>query len=225
MGEVTVGTGGRGSKAASLVHDDNVREDSGIALTLEKRLFFATQTFYAGKTRASLQGSRMVWRSTIPCHSRDPIQTSPDLDTLSSDSTDSLREQVRQVHQRLDEGVHQYIAVEALVAGNRDESKCPRAEQPRGHPSGPPNRREDRSDMLPSRPPPIPINSTRTKIFLQIRERELLKTRNLMKTCSKRRNKISAHGPEPAMPTQQTRRYIPSLLDRHEDFSLTDRLL
>ncbi|RWW49536.1 hypothetical protein BHE74_00044279 [Ensete ventricosum] len=32
----------------------------------------------------------------------DPIQTEPDLDTLSSDTTDSLREQVRQVHQRLD---------------------------------------------------------------------------------------------------------------------------
>ncbi|RRT57729.1 hypothetical protein B296_00012870 [Ensete ventricosum] len=35
--------------------------------------------------------------------SYDPIQVSPNLDTLSSDSTDSLREQVRQVHQRLDE--------------------------------------------------------------------------------------------------------------------------
>ncbi|RZR80892.1 hypothetical protein BHM03_00007000 [Ensete ventricosum] len=36
-------------------------------------------------------------------HSHDPAQASPDLDTLSSDSADSLREQVRQVHQRLDE--------------------------------------------------------------------------------------------------------------------------
>ncbi|RZS25546.1 hypothetical protein BHM03_00058754 [Ensete ventricosum] len=33
----------------------------------------------------------------------DPVQTSPDLDILSSDSANSLREQVRQVHQRLDE--------------------------------------------------------------------------------------------------------------------------
>ncbi|RRT51411.1 hypothetical protein B296_00043190 [Ensete ventricosum] len=33
----------------------------------------------------------------------DLIQTSPDFDTLSSDSADSLREQVRQVYQRLDE--------------------------------------------------------------------------------------------------------------------------
>ncbi|RZR75586.1 hypothetical protein BHM03_00062825 [Ensete ventricosum] len=37
------------------------------------------------------------------CHSRDSAQASPDFDTLSSDSTDSLREQVRQVHQQLDE--------------------------------------------------------------------------------------------------------------------------
>ncbi|RZS28301.1 hypothetical protein BHM03_00061873, partial [Ensete ventricosum] len=36
-------------------------------------------------------------------HSRDPVQTSSDLDTVSSDSTDSLREQVCRVHQRLDE--------------------------------------------------------------------------------------------------------------------------
>ncbi|RWW48465.1 hypothetical protein BHE74_00045458 [Ensete ventricosum] len=33
----------------------------------------------------------------------DPVQTGLDLDTLSSDTVDSLREQVRQVHQRLDE--------------------------------------------------------------------------------------------------------------------------
>ncbi|RWW22724.1 hypothetical protein GW17_00013061, partial [Ensete ventricosum] len=31
------------------------------------------------------------------------LQTGPDLDTLSSDTANSLREQVRQVHQRLDE--------------------------------------------------------------------------------------------------------------------------
>ncbi|RZR95760.1 hypothetical protein BHM03_00024636 [Ensete ventricosum] len=36
-------------------------------------------------------------------HSRDPAQASLELNTLSSDSADSLREQVRQVHQRLDE--------------------------------------------------------------------------------------------------------------------------
>ncbi|KAJ8464737.1 hypothetical protein OPV22_027289 [Ensete ventricosum] len=35
--------------------------------------------------------------------SYNPAPTEPDLDTLSTDSTDSLREQVRRVHQRLDE--------------------------------------------------------------------------------------------------------------------------
>ncbi|RWV79119.1 hypothetical protein GW17_00059803, partial [Ensete ventricosum] len=43
--------------------------------------------------------------------------------------------------------------------------------------------------MLLSRPPPIPLNSTRTEIFLQIQERRLLKTLNPMKTRSKRRDK------------------------------------
>ncbi|RZR98585.1 hypothetical protein BHM03_00027972 [Ensete ventricosum] len=33
----------------------------------------------------------------------DPVQNSPDFDTLSFESANSLREQVRQVHQRLDE--------------------------------------------------------------------------------------------------------------------------
>ncbi|RZR71387.1 hypothetical protein BHM03_00004892 [Ensete ventricosum] len=57
-------------------------------------------------------------------------------------------------------------------------------------PSRPPKRREDRPDMLPSRPPPIPLNSTRTEIFLQIWERGLLKTPNPMKTRSERRDKM-----------------------------------
>ncbi|RRT31976.1 hypothetical protein B296_00049407, partial [Ensete ventricosum] len=35
--------------------------------------------------------------------SYNPIQTEPDFDTLSTDTADSLREQVRRVHQRLDE--------------------------------------------------------------------------------------------------------------------------
>ncbi|RWW74376.1 hypothetical protein BHE74_00017680 [Ensete ventricosum] len=33
--------------------------------------------------------------------------------------------------------------------------------------------------------------------------------------------RASAHGPEPAVPTQQTRRHRPRLLGRHEDFSRT----
>ncbi|RWW44804.1 hypothetical protein BHE74_00049407, partial [Ensete ventricosum] len=84
---------------------------------------------------------------------------------------------------------HQYIAAETLVASKRDESKRPRAEQPRGHPSGLPKRREDRSGMLPSRPPLIPLNSTRTEIFFQIREKGLLKAQNPMKAHSERRDK------------------------------------
>ncbi|RZR87505.1 hypothetical protein BHM03_00014927 [Ensete ventricosum] len=82
------------------------------------------------------------------------------------------------------------MATETLVAGKRDETKCPRVEQPRGHRPPPPKRREDRSGMLPSRPPPpIPLNSTRTKIFFQIRDKGLLKAPNLMKSHSEGRDK------------------------------------
>ncbi|RZR83818.1 hypothetical protein BHM03_00010529 [Ensete ventricosum] len=84
---------------------------------------------------------------------------------------------------------HQYMAAETLVAGKRDETKHPLVEQPRGHPPPPPKRREDRSGMLPSRPPPIPLNSTRTEIFFQIREKGLLKAPNPMKSHSERRDK------------------------------------
>ncbi|RWW82732.1 hypothetical protein BHE74_00008790 [Ensete ventricosum] len=77
------------------------------------------------------------------------------------------------------------------VAGKRDEMKRPRVEQPRGHPPAPPKRREDKSGMLPARPPPppIPLNSTPTEIVFQIREKGLLKAPNPMKSHSERRDK------------------------------------
>ncbi|RZS00852.1 hypothetical protein BHM03_00030630 [Ensete ventricosum] len=39
---------------------------------------------------------------------------------------------------------HQYVAVETLVAGKQEETKHPRGEQSRGHPTPPPKKREDR---------------------------------------------------------------------------------
>ncbi|RRT31824.1 hypothetical protein B296_00045814 [Ensete ventricosum] len=38
---------------------------------------------------------------------------------------------------------HQYMAVETLVAGKREETKRPQGEQSRGHPVPPPKRRKD----------------------------------------------------------------------------------
>ncbi|RZS23788.1 hypothetical protein BHM03_00056763 [Ensete ventricosum] len=59
----------------------------------------------ARTTEATTKYDGMVsnMRSKDLSRSCDPIQIDPDLDTLSSDTVDSLREQVRQVHQRLDE--------------------------------------------------------------------------------------------------------------------------
>ncbi|KAJ8464738.1 hypothetical protein OPV22_027290 [Ensete ventricosum] len=84
---------------------------------------------------------------------------------------------------------HQYVAVETLIAGKQDETKRSRGEQSRGHLAPPPKRREDRSGLLPARPPPIPLNSTRTEIFFQIQEKELLKTPSPMKSHPERRDK------------------------------------
>ncbi|RZS19512.1 hypothetical protein BHM03_00051924 [Ensete ventricosum] len=56
-------------------------------------------TRWAVEARA---GSPTAASARSQSHSCDPVQTSPNFDTLSSDSADSLREQVRQVHQRLD---------------------------------------------------------------------------------------------------------------------------
>ncbi|RRT33120.1 hypothetical protein B296_00048002 [Ensete ventricosum] len=47
--------------------------------------------------------SPTVAPARLQSRSCDPVQTSPDLDTLLSDTADSQREQVRQVHQWLDE--------------------------------------------------------------------------------------------------------------------------
>ncbi|RWV82812.1 hypothetical protein GW17_00055653 [Ensete ventricosum] len=84
---------------------------------------------------------------------------------------------------------HQYMAVETLIAGKRDETKRSRGEQSRGHLAPPPKKRDDRSGLLPARPPPIPLNSTRTKIFFQIRENGLLKAPSPMKSHPERRDK------------------------------------
>ncbi|RZR88200.1 hypothetical protein BHM03_00015729 [Ensete ventricosum] len=48
---------------------------------------------------------------------------------------------------------HQYVVVETLVEGKREETKRPRGEQSRGHPTPPSKMRENRSGMLPARPP------------------------------------------------------------------------
>ncbi|RWW24949.1 hypothetical protein GW17_00010732, partial [Ensete ventricosum] len=84
---------------------------------------------------------------------------------------------------------HQYVAAETLIAGKRDETKRSRGEQSRGHLAPPPKKREDRSGLLPARPPSIPLNSTRTEIFFQIREKRLLKAPSLMKSHPERRDK------------------------------------
>ncbi|RWW48451.1 hypothetical protein BHE74_00045472 [Ensete ventricosum] len=56
-----------------------------------------------GATAEAHAASPTVAPARSQSRSCDPVQTSPDFGTLSSDSADSLREQVCQVHQWLDE--------------------------------------------------------------------------------------------------------------------------
>ncbi|RWW43928.1 hypothetical protein BHE74_00050354, partial [Ensete ventricosum] len=84
---------------------------------------------------------------------------------------------------------HQYVAAETLIVGKRDETKHSRGEQSRGHLAPPPKKREDMSGLMPARPPLIPLNSTRTEIFFQIREKGLLKAPSPMKSHPERRDK------------------------------------
>ncbi|RZS28250.1 hypothetical protein BHM03_00061820 [Ensete ventricosum] len=195
--------------------------------------------------------------------SYNPIRTEPDFDTLSTDTADSLREQVRRVHQRLDEVQKEVLKSRGEVGESSKGGspftpkiqaksvsttfRLPTLEPYDG--SGDPTEHiaafraqmafYDTSDALMDGPrerrtplpvrgavhivdeapprgavpwtsrattkeegrqvghvasqttPPIPLNSTRTEIFFQIRERGLLKAPSPMKShperCDKRR--------------------------------------
>ncbi|RZR82212.1 hypothetical protein BHM03_00008593 [Ensete ventricosum] len=102
--------------------------------------------------------------------SYNPIPTEPDFDTLSTDTADSLREQVRRVHQRLDE-------VQKEVLKSRGEV----GESSKG---GSPFTPEIQAKQLPAT-----FMLPALEIFFQIRERGLLKAPSPMKSHPERRNK------------------------------------
>ncbi|XP_064989751.1 uncharacterized protein LOC135627558 [Musa acuminata AAA Group] len=76
----------------------------------------------------------------------------------------------------------QFIAAETWMAGRREEHKRVKSEQPRPQQPTASWRRLDRPD-LPTPRPPLPIlNSSRTEIFLHIREKGLLKEPHPMRS-------------------------------------------
>ncbi|RRT60969.1 hypothetical protein B296_00004938 [Ensete ventricosum] len=83
-----------------------------------------------------------------------------------------------------------YIAAKTLIAEKHEEQKRPRMEQSRGPTSGPSRRRVEGLDFSWSRPLTTPLNSTRTKIFLQIRGKGLLAPPNRIKTRPEEPGKI-----------------------------------
>ncbi|RRT40083.1 hypothetical protein B296_00037488 [Ensete ventricosum] len=76
---------------------------------------------------------------------------------------------------------NQYMDIEALVVGKREDYKRPRTEKSRGHPSETIRRRHNQLESSYSRPPPPLLNSTWTKIFLQIKAKGLFRTPNSLK--------------------------------------------
>ncbi|RWV82164.1 hypothetical protein GW17_00056362 [Ensete ventricosum] len=76
---------------------------------------------------------------------------------------------------------NQNTIIEALVVGKREDHKRPRAEKSQEQPIETMRRQPDRPKPSYPRPPPPLLNSTRTKIFLQIREKGLLRMPNPLK--------------------------------------------
>nr|XP_009392275.1 PREDICTED: uncharacterized protein LOC103978268 [Musa acuminata subsp. malaccensis] len=87
---------------------------------------------------------------------------------------------------------NQYVAGVALAVGRRTVGKKPRIEQPRVATSSvnPQSRRRlDHPEQRLPRPPPLPLNTPCTEIFLHIREKGLLRPPNPMKATYKNRSK------------------------------------
>ncbi|RRT33008.1 hypothetical protein B296_00048422 [Ensete ventricosum] len=74
--------------------------ESPVALNRETQLEAEPPQRQVAEAHSASPTTASVRSQSCSC---DPVQTSPNLDTLSSDTADSVREQVRQVHQRLDE--------------------------------------------------------------------------------------------------------------------------
>ncbi|RWW06929.1 hypothetical protein BHE74_00013237 [Ensete ventricosum] len=84
---------------------------------------------------------------------------------------------------------NQYVATEVLVVEKYEDQKHPRAESSRGPPPRLPRKRTERAEQVIPRLPNIMLNSTQTEIFLQIREKGLLKTPNPMRTRVEERDR------------------------------------
>ncbi|RRT54685.1 hypothetical protein B296_00043438 [Ensete ventricosum] len=81
-----------------------------------------------------------------------------------------------------------YIATETLIIKKCEEQKRPPAEQSRRPTSGPSRRRVEGLDFSRLQSPTTPLNSTQTKIFLQIRGKGFMLPPNRIKTRPEERD-------------------------------------
>ncbi|RRT33548.1 hypothetical protein B296_00056814 [Ensete ventricosum] len=84
---------------------------------------------------------------------------------------------------------HQNMTTETLIADKREETKRPQGGVVPWTSHATTQEEGRQVGLVASQTPPIPLNSTRTDIFFQIRERGLLKAQSPMKSHPERGDK------------------------------------
>ncbi|RRT64764.1 hypothetical protein B296_00011516 [Ensete ventricosum] len=100
-----------------------------------------------------------------------------------------MRQMEEHLGQNLTCFIDECVTTETLVVEKHEDQKHPLGKPSRGPPSGLSRRRMERSKQTMPRLLNVPLNSIRTEIFLQIREKGLLKTPNPLRSRAEDRDR------------------------------------